>query len=495
VKFVRRPDLDTKTRIDIALAAYLSQGIYGTITTLAQAYRVSRLFVYQLLWVLSIALKEEFELPTAKPRVQNLPPLDKAVLLFRLEGKCSIQSISSILQHFGYPFHSTGYISQRLSFYADRLKNTLNTEDTIKFAVFLSDEIFSGSQPILITVEPKSIAILSIALASKRDASSWKEHFLSLESNGYFCLYLVSDKAKGLTSGFNEACLHREQQSDNFHEIRDITHPLFSLEKKAYAAIEQEYRREKVLDSARSDKVLNKRIEQYEMACQKTKTCSNLYDQYAHLCGCLKELFELFDRHGNLKPLSYLYEEIEVIFELMLSLNYSPIKEVVEAMRTRKDSLFVYFKMAEQILKELSPSIRDPEAVQALCLAWQYDHFSYQAKSAKQRHFLLQERNFCLSYAEALLEDNYQQSKDMLFSNLDNVIRSSSLVETINSLIRPYLNSCKGNITQEALNLIMFYHNHRRFVDGKRKGKAPIEILTGKKLNQHWIDLLVNQSG
>jgi hypothetical protein len=493
VKFVRRPDLNTKTRIDIALAAYLNQGIYGTITSLAQAYRVSRLFVYQLLWILSIALKEEFELPTAKARVHNLLPLDKAVLLFRLEGKCSLQSISSILPHFGYPYHSTGYISQRLSFYAARLKNTLSTEDTIKFAVFLSDEIFSGSQPILITIEPKSTAILSIELASKRDAASWKEHFLALQSNGYFCLYLVSDKAKGLTSGFNEACPQTEWQSDNFHEIRDITHPLFILEKKAYAAIEEEYQREKILDSARSDKVINKRIEQYELAHQKAKIYTDLYDQYAYLCGCLKELFELFDRNGNLKPLSYLYDEIEVIFELMLSLNYSPIKEVVEAMGARKDSLFVYFKMAEQILKEVSPSIGNPEAVQALCLAWQYNHLSYQAKSQKQRHFLLQERDFCLSYAEALLEDTYQQSKELLFSNLDNVIRSSSLIETINSLIRPYLNSCKGNITQEALNLIMFYHNHRRFVDGKRKGKAPIEILIGKKLNQHWVDLLVDQ--
>jgi hypothetical protein len=125
MKFVRRPDLDTKTRIDIALAAYLSQGIYGAITSLAQAYKVSRLFVYQLLWVLSLALKEEFELPTAKPKIQNLLPLDKAIFLFRLEGKCPIQSISSILQYLGYPYDSTGYISQRLSFYAARVEKYL----------------------------------------------------------------------------------------------------------------------------------------------------------------------------------------------------------------------------------------------------------------------------------------------------------------------------------------------------------------------------------
>jgi len=296
-----------------------------------------------------------------------------------------------------------------------------------------------------------------------------------------------------LTSGFNKAYPHRDRQSDNFHELRDITHPLFALEKKAYAAIEQEYQREKVLHSARSDKIISKRIEQYELARQKAKTFINLYDQYSYLCSSLKKLFELFDADGRLKTLPFLYDELEVIFELMLSLNYSPIKEVVESMRSRKDSLFVYFKIAEQILKQLSLSIANPEALQALCLAWQFNHLSFQAKSTKQNHFFLQETDFYLSFAEALLEDNYLPARDSVFANLDNVIKSSSLVETINSLIRPYLNSCKGKISQEALNLIMFYHNHRSFVDGRRKGKAPIEILTGQNLNQHWLHLLLDQ--
>jgi len=26
----------------------------------------------------------------------------------------------------------------------------------------------------------------------------------------------------------------------------------------------------------------------------------------------------------------------------------------------------------------------------------------------------------------------------------------------------------------------MFYHNHRRYKSGKRQGKAPLELLTGK---------------
>jgi hypothetical protein len=43
------------------------------------------------------------------------------------------------------------------------------------------------------------------------------------------------------------------------------------------------------------------------------------------------------------------------------------------------------------------------------------------------------------------------------------------------------------------LNLIMFYWNHRTFLRGKRKGKAPMEILSGSPLNKNWLDLLLEQ--
>ena len=63
----------------------------------------------------------------------------------------------------------------------------------------------------------------------------------------------------------------------------------------------------------------------------------------------------------------------------------------------------------------------------------------------------------------------------------------------VNSLLRPYLHSCKGQITQETLNLIMFYHNHHRYKSGKRKGLAPLELLTGKPLAAQWWELLIQQ--
>ena len=76
------------------------------------------------------------------------------------------------------------------------------------------------------------------------------------------------------------------------------------------------------------------------------------------------------------------------------------------------------------------------------------------------------------------------------YAQLDQIVQSSALVECINSIIRPYLDGSRNPVNQEALNLIMFYHNHRRYRARKRKGKTPMEILTGREQKKDWIDLL-----
>ncbi|MBX3280447.1 MAG: hypothetical protein KF868_20810 [Acidobacteria bacterium] len=44
------------------------------------------------------------------------------------------------------------------------------------------------------------------------------------------------------------------------------------------------------------------------------------------------------------------------------------------------------------------------------------------------------------------------------------------------------------------LELFAYVHNHRRFNRGKRAGKAPIEILTGKEMDKTWLDSLLEMA-
>jgi len=493
MKFVRRPDLDVQSRIEIGILALINQGIYGYITHLSRVYKVSRTFVYQLLWAASFALLQEFRAPALykESLVVNEHLVDRIILVLRLEGNCSLGSISNILSVLGHRPCSVGYISERLKEYAQRLSNTLQS-DSIQFVLFLSDELFANSRPILITIEPRSMAILRIELAQDRAGDTWRTHWIAIEEGQFYMLGLVSDRAKGLVEGFKEAFSGLPHYPDMFHDLRDLAKAiLVDLEKAAYKAIAYEYERYRVLGSARSDRVINERIEAYEKAVEATDRAIDLYDDYSYLFNCLQQTLDLFDEEGHLRDPQVVYYQVQTALDLMAEIGHPSLKNIVQTFKERLDSFLLYFQKAQQVYQDLSQLIQDPQALQTLCLAWQYNHKLYQAKTTKQKHYCQHEKDFFLEYAEEILGQKFQPLKQQTFDLLDTVVRSSSLVETVNSLIRPYLNTSKSHITQDTLNLIMFYHNHRKFNNGKRKNQAPIEILTGKPLEKHWLDLLL----
>ena len=74
---------------------------------------------------------------------------------------------------------------------------------------------------------------------------------------------------------------------------------------------------------------------------------------------------------------------------------------------------------------------------------------------------------------------------------LETEIRSSSLIENVNSALRPLLETCRGQVDQPLLDLFAYVPNHRRFVRGKRAGKAPIEILSGTEMDKTWLPALL----
>ena len=68
MKFIRRPDLPPQTRIHIVMLAWLNQGVYGKMTQIAQAYRISRTLLYQLLLAATVQLEVLF---SAQHRMQS----------------------------------------------------------------------------------------------------------------------------------------------------------------------------------------------------------------------------------------------------------------------------------------------------------------------------------------------------------------------------------------------------------------------------------------
>lgn len=114
------------------------------------------------------------------------------------------------------------------------------------------------------------------------------------------------------------------------------------------------------------------------------------------------------------------------------------------------------------------------------------------SKVTARKHHAIEQRQFYLELAELFVGDKEKtlKLKESIYAELDQIIQASSMVECINSILRPYLNNSKNQVTQAFLNTFMFYHNHRRYHAGKRQGKTPMELLTGNAQKEDWIMLL-----
>ena len=160
MKFTRRSDLDSQTRIHIVMLAWLHQGVYGKMTEIANTYLISRTFLYQLILAANLQLEMLFsdEKLLFQKDHQHFEPL---LLLLRLEGNCSLLSISSILKALEYRPNSVGYLSHFFQSAGQTLASTLLMPSK-KVVFYLSDEIFTIHIPILLTIDAQSTAILKM---------------------------------------------------------------------------------------------------------------------------------------------------------------------------------------------------------------------------------------------------------------------------------------------------------------------------------------------
>ena len=489
MQFVRRPDLDPQTSIQIVMLAWLNQGIYGKMTHIAQYYRISRTFLYQLLFVANLQLEMLFS-DEKRHWQQDQRHVEQLIVLLRLEGKCSIPSISSILTHLGYQPHSVGSLSECFQRYGRALPSTLSmASKTVVF--YLSDEIFACHAPILVTIDAQSTTILKIELAADRSAETWRAHFAALDASLFHSLGMASDRGVGLVAGYHAACEEALWVCDYFHEFQDLFTVLHQWERKAYAAIRQEDEAAQKFAHAKSESNLDKRLHQYEQAHQACEHAMAIYDQLDMLLQLLRETLQLCSPQGKLRTVAGVRAELTSLLDMIEELDCTSIIKTLQPIKAHIDDILVPFAQCEVMYAQLLEVV-PAHALDFLVLAWHHDHFSYQSP-ARQKCYHQSEREAWLACAEGLLDEEFAPLKTLVFEKLDSIIRASSLVEMVNSLIRPYLNSCKGQISQEALNLIMFYHNHRRYKSGKRKGKAPMELLTGEALEADWVALLRQQ--
>jgi hypothetical protein len=494
-KFLRRPDITTFDRLQIAYEALCAKilGNWGAISALARYHNISRTFIYDTLATFEEIVELTFgeSSQPADIKSENKKNAVEVMLLLRLEGKCGVGPISTIMKRLNQRFFGQGTVSTYLNYIGSLVPAEPGIDGNNLRLVFVSDEIFAGNKPVLITVDPISSVILKIELAEKRRSKEWNNHWYCLEHNGFEAIYIVTDEGTGLCSAHDNFFTGAMRQPDTFHAVAyRLGGRLDQLEKSAYNAIAREYDRKSTLASAKSEDVIRRRTRKYEEAREKAEKAMELYDNFSYLYNCILNEMKPFRHDGQLRERQQAEGNILAALEMLEALGNEKINNAIKQIRRIMPTMLNYFDVACEVREKLDKLSIDQNALSALCLAWQHHKAVIKAKKADRRKKCAVREQVCLEFAEGYLQENFEAIKERIYSELDAIVQSSAMVECINSIIRPYLNTSRGQVNQNMLNLIAFYHNNRRYRAGKRVNKTPMEILTGKKQEKDWTELL-----
>lgn len=527
LKYHRRTDITPSLRLEIANKALYSKE-YGKITRLSEKYQVSRPFIYSLKTHLSVLGTMLFCTSKGGEELSNskLPKavdLIREILTLRLEGKCPIEGISTLLKRKQLQGSSVGNISKILNRIGSQLEDEIELDNTITYAVFASDEVFSSGRPILITVDAVSSAILKIDLCEDRGKQSWEKHWQGLLSKGVRPLYLTNDEGVGMKAAQESVLGDIQRQSDTFHAVSHRLGDMCRiLENKAYKAIGREYDRLEIRNRAKSESVQLKKIEQYEIAKKQSDRLINLYEDYKFWYHLAIDQFAIFDETGQLKTTVEALENLQLAMKELqlldwkgcgLSSHKTKLEQHCATIRSLENDLFYFLEHAKSIVVPLlnQANTMEKEVIYSLCQAFQYGKNYRKVKSAKAKKYHQYKEKEQLILAQIQFEESFEtinlesqtppkQVQDLflafskkVYNQLDTIVQASSMVETINSIVRSYFNVSKNQVNQAQLNLIAFYHNHRKYKQGKRKGFSPMELFTGEKQTEDWLDILLRK--
>jgi hypothetical protein len=498
VKYERRADLSSILRLKIASHA-LFFNRRGTITLLSVRHGVSRTFIYQLRDRLAAQVEPLFGVANSLSCSTLVYwHCVSQLLRLRLQGQSTLESISILMKELGFAYHSVGFISETLKKIGDLLGNQIDWQGDV---VCASDELFySGHQPILITSEVSSSAILRIDILSSLTKEAWEQHWLGLSAAGIRIEKLLTDEGTVLQSARQSVLKEVDWQPDSFHAVSHrlglIGVRLSKQVEKAQAAVVS---RENRYFTTQTAPMAEKVYGQYLKARQEAADITALSQNFNFFYACILQQFTLFSsQDAALRTRPYAEGEVETALEYLYTLPIKGLKDAVDDIARILPQLFNFLDTAQEALKELSNTI-DPAALPFWLRAWQRQKNAYKIKKQYQKQKKLLNK---VEQDVQLLEEFYQFKEKQMFTDLKNIIfraldricaQSSAVVENVNSFFRPFLNQSRGQISQQTLNLLMFYYNHRPFKRGKKKGMAPIEILSGVKLNKSWLDLMLSK--
>lgn len=499
--FTRRPDVTSEMRLNLSIAGLGRQYRDCTISELKSIYKVSHTFIYKQSDLLRQHCGAIFGMKRFTPAgtLENLLSSIRFFVECKLETKGALHGLSNFAKSQGIPFNSTNFISKVLEIAGTLVADNYKSEAPV-LLTFLCDEVYSGGQAILVTIEAQSMMVLDIRLVEgSLTSKDWENSFDRMTNNQVHCKAIVKDQGKQMQTATAVLPEQTTIIADTFHAIahrlgvfrmRFVKHLITCEQKEADRAIR--------FQNTRRFPTALKIEKEWEAAKYKTLQAQDQLVWFDEYYFKMIQQLRPFTSQGIPRDKQDAERSIKESIEALSLLPSDKMSKHLEHIEKLLENgqLLAYMDQVPNLHQELQNDL-DQNTSWLWMLYWQWNKKSYQTHSPKVQQRAKQEalaaEELLKEYYQAQGSNQFESLRTQVFKTLDQIVQASSLVETFNSILKPFINSARGQVSQELLDLVKFYHNHRVFKRGKRKNQAPIEILTGIPLEKSCIDLLMDK--
>jgi tetratricopeptide (TPR) repeat protein len=434
-----------------------------SVTVISQEHKINREFVYNQKKRIEKILESKEHNVEASMVILNKKMIEKIIVGCMLICKASTEDTQRFLDWIFMVWVSIGKISNIINEAALKATEWNNSIDLSKIKIGANDEIFQGQSPVLVGVDPQTTFTYLLEAVDNRDSTTWGFHLLEKERHqGLHLENTVNDGGTGLRKGIKDAFPGVETQLDTFHTEYDFSKAVFAAERYAYKKIKEEEKlKKKILKGNKPEN-----LEKYQTAVIQAIESIEIYDNLNILHLWIMELLQI----GG-----YFYDErIELFKFIIQQIESLPkknayLEKALKFIKENTSEILQFVKKAETLMDRLSTE----ENIELEVLKKMWKQLRYSPESA--------EFNILEAQIGESLGTRYEEIHRKWDEIMANVVRASSMVECINSLIRPYL-FLKKAVPSKFLALLQFYFNTRKYRRSRkpeRVGKSPIELLTG----------------
>jgi hypothetical protein len=327
--------------------------------------------------------------------------------------------------------------------------------------ILAPDEIFFHGQPVLVGVEPHSMALLLCQRSADRTGPTWLaalQPFTGLEQ-------VVSDQGSGLQAGleaFNQArrtqgLLPPDLGLDIFHITKEAQVPLG----RAWRRVEGSWSKAEEAD-ARVARAKDRRgpTAKARAAWSQAEADFASHGRREQAWRQTRAALDLFRPDGQLNDRVWAQRQIALACR---GLRGPAWEKVVRMLRDQRTLTFL-----DRLHRQLAQAVPGTELREKLVQLWRLEQGTPSAGRVAQAAVQ--------QVIAAKLDPQWWGKYQRVGQLLSGVVRASSAVECVNSVLRMQ-QARHRNVSQEMLDLKRLYWNTRPFRSGKRKQKCPYEHL------------------